>query len=60
LRVETITDNVFLINGKNEGKFPYSHSILILDEEIVLIDTGCGIETLKQLKRKYDVSRVVI
>lgn len=59
MRVETITDNVFLINGKNEGKFPYSHSILILDEEIVLIDTGCGIETLKQLKRKYDVSRVV-
>jgi ribonuclease/clavin/mitogillin len=59
LRVETITDNITLIKGKNEGKFPYSHSILILDEEITLIDTGCGIETLKQLKRKYNVSRVI-
>jgi len=54
--VETITDNIFLIEGKNRGRFPCSHSILILDEETVLIDTGCGIETLKQLKREHDVS----
>jgi glyoxylase-like metal-dependent hydrolase (beta-lactamase superfamily II) len=58
-RVETITDHISLIKGKNKGRFPYSHSILILDEEIVLIDTGCGIETLKQLKREYDISYVI-
>jgi len=57
--VETVTDNIFLVKGKNKGRFPYSHSILILDKEIVLIDTGCGIETLKQLKREYDVSYVI-
>ena len=58
-RVEAITDHISLIRGKNEGRFPYSHSILILDKEIVLIDTGCGIETLKQLKKEYDVSYIV-
>lgn len=57
--METITDNIFLINGKNRGRFPYSHSILIIDEETVLIDTGCGIETLKQLKREHDVSYII-
>jgi len=56
---EAITDNIFLVKGKNEGRFPYSHSILILDEDLVLIDTGCGIRILKQLKRKYDVSYVI-
>jgi len=59
LRVETITDNIILIKGKNEGKFPFSHSILALDEENALIDTGCGIDTLKQLERKYDISYVI-
>jgi len=59
LRVEAIMDHISLIQGKNKGMFPCSHSILILDEEIALIDTGCGIETLKQLKREYDVSYVI-
>lgn len=57
--VETVTDHIYLIHGKGKGRFPYSHSILIMDEEIILIDTGCGIDILKQLKRKYDISRVI-
>lgn len=44
--VETVTDHIYLIHGKGKGRFPYSHSILIMDEEIVLIDTGCGIDIL--------------
>ena len=57
--VETVRENVLLVKAKNEGKFPYSHSILILDDEIVLIDTGCGIEILKQLKREYNINCVI-
>ena len=56
---ETITENILLVKGKNKGKFPYSHSILILDDEIILIDTGCGVETLERLKKEYDVSYVI-
>lgn len=58
-KLEAITDRIFLVQGKNKGRFPYSHSILILDKDIILVDTGCGIETLKKLKKKYDVSYVV-
>ncbi len=57
--LKRITDQIFLVQANNEGRFPYSHSILVLDNEIVLIDTGCGIETLKQLKREFDVSYVI-
>ena len=58
-RLEAITDHIFLVQGKNKGRFPYSHSILILDKDVVLVDTGCGIETLKKLKKEYDVSYVI-
>jgi glyoxylase-like metal-dependent hydrolase (beta-lactamase superfamily II) len=58
-RAESVTDHIYLIQGKNKARFPYSHSILILDEETVLIDTGCGIETLKRIKKEYDVNYVV-
>mgnify|MGYP002153768709 CR=1 FL=1 len=59
IKTKNITDHILLIRGKNKARFPYSHSILILDEETVLIDTGCGVDVLKQLKREYYVSYVI-
>jgi glyoxylase-like metal-dependent hydrolase (beta-lactamase superfamily II) len=59
LKLEAVTENIFLVNGKNKGRFPNSHSILILDKENVLIDTGCGIDTLKQLREKYRIDQVI-
>ena len=57
--IEAITDHIFLVRGENKAKFPYSHSILILDKEVVLIDTGCGLETLKRLRKEYDINYVI-
>lgn len=59
MELEAVTDNVFLVRGKNNGNFPYSHSILVLDEDTVMIDTGCGVEVLESLKRKYNVTSVI-
>ncbi|MFX0096938.1 MAG: MBL fold metallo-hydrolase [Candidatus Hodarchaeota archaeon] len=33
--------------------------MLILDEQTVLIDTGCGAETLKKMRKEYDISYVI-
>lgn len=46
---QKITDCITLITGKNQGRFPFSHSIFIEDEVTALIDTGCSIEQLKHL-----------
>jgi len=59
LKLNPITNHIFLVCGKNNGKFPYSHSILIVDEDIVLIDSGCGISTLKNIKKDYKINYVV-
>jgi glyoxylase-like metal-dependent hydrolase (beta-lactamase superfamily II) len=59
--LENITGDIVHVTGKNKGYFPFSNSIIILtpDEDAVLIDTGCGIETLKDLKNKFKISRVI-
>lgn len=60
-RFQRITDSTYLVQGKNNGRFPFSHSILIFNDhkEAVLIDTGCGIETLQQLKEEYHIYRII-
>jgi glyoxylase-like metal-dependent hydrolase (beta-lactamase superfamily II) len=57
--VEPLTDRISLVHGTNEGVFPYSHSILVQDKEVVLIDTGCGIDNLSELTQEYHIDYVV-
>lgn len=52
---QKITDTITLITGKSRGRFPFSHAILIEDDTTALIDTGCGIELLKQLPCTIDI-----
>jgi glyoxylase-like metal-dependent hydrolase (beta-lactamase superfamily II) len=48
-----IAPSIFLVEGENEGRFPFSHSILIRDKITGLIDTGCGLRRLKHIRKKY-------
>lgn len=55
LNTEQLDDDVYLIIGKNKGTFPYSNSLLIVDEEVVLIDSGIGDEQLEIIKDEVDI-----
>ncbi len=48
---------IFFIKGAREGKYPYSHSLLIGD---VLIDTGISSRLLRKLKRLYPINTVLL
>jgi glyoxylase-like metal-dependent hydrolase (beta-lactamase superfamily II) len=54
-----IAPHILLLEGEKRGQFPFSHSIVILDEVTALIDTGCGIERLQRLKEKYPPDLVI-
>ncbi len=54
-----ITENVALIRGLNDARFPHSHSFLIRGEKCALIDTGCGAGPLKALREKNHVDFVI-
>lgn len=58
---ELISDQIYLIKGENDGRFPYGHSILVIEQDKTgtLIDTGCGIKTLQNLKNKFRFERII-
>jgi len=61
LELHSISSNIFLVLGTNRGRFPYSHSILIVPtpHEAVLIDTGCGVKILQELVQTYEITTII-
>jgi glyoxylase-like metal-dependent hydrolase (beta-lactamase superfamily II) len=54
-----LTSNLSLIVGTDRGHFPMSHSFLVKDDVSALIDTGCGIELLREIDRKYGIDLII-
>ncbi|HEM61024.1 MAG TPA: MBL fold metallo-hydrolase, partial [Chloroflexi bacterium] len=57
--LEEIAPHIYLVHGEHRGQFPFSHSILIRDGITALIDTGCGIQRLRQIKERYSPDLVI-
>jgi glyoxylase-like metal-dependent hydrolase (beta-lactamase superfamily II) len=57
--LEAVTDQITLVHGENEGRFPRAHSLLILTEETVLVDTGCGISRIKELIQEFEIDYII-
>ncbi len=58
--IELISDefkNIYFIKGARNGKYPYSHSLLIED---YLIDTGISSRLLRKLKRQFPIKNVLL
>jgi len=41
LEIVDITENLSVVIGANEGRFPMSHAFLVQDEVCALMDAGC-------------------
>jgi len=54
-----VTKNIFFIEGDNRGRYPYSNSLLIKDEETALIDSGAGEEIMHQLAKSERVDFLI-
>jgi glyoxylase-like metal-dependent hydrolase (beta-lactamase superfamily II) len=50
-------EGVFFLEGALNGKYPFSHSLLIND---ILIDTGISTKFLRKLKRTNMVSKILL
>ena len=49
-------NEIYFIQGKNNGKVPYSNALLIKD---ILIDTGISPLYLKKLQHKFNLNTVI-
>ncbi|MFX0021948.1 MAG: MBL fold metallo-hydrolase [Candidatus Hermodarchaeota archaeon] len=50
-------EKILFIKGAREGKYPYSHSLLVGD---FLIDTGISSRLLRKLKRLHPINNILI
>ena len=57
--LEQVTENIYLVEGKNKGRFPFCHSVLIRDRVTALIETGCGREVLKEIDKEFSPDMVI-
>lgn len=59
--LEQIAEDLYLVHGQNHGRFPYSHSVLVSggSTDAVLVDSGCGLDVLKQLRQKFNIVTII-
>jgi glyoxylase-like metal-dependent hydrolase (beta-lactamase superfamily II) len=58
-RLEELAPGLFLVHATKEARIPYAHSILALGERNVLVDTGIGLDVLRELRRRHDIHLVL-
>ena len=59
LELVPLTDTLSLVPGDNGGRFPCSHSFYVRDDVRALIDTGAGMERLREFRDEYPVDVVI-
>ena len=57
--LKQVTENIYFVEGKSNGRFPFCHSVLIRDRVTALIETGCGREVLKEIDREFSPDMVI-
>lgn len=50
-----LTDTIYLLPGKNNGRFPYCHCLYIKDEICALIDSAAGKKSLQPVLDRVDI-----
>lgn len=50
-----IADSIYLIPGKNRGRFPFSHAIYVDGERKLLFDSGAGPEVMRAFLEEHKV-----
>jgi glyoxylase-like metal-dependent hydrolase (beta-lactamase superfamily II) len=58
--LEKIADSITLVRGNLNGRFPYSHSVVIEGPDgATLLDTGCGAKELEEARRAFPIRAVI-
>ncbi|UCF85393.1 MAG: MBL fold metallo-hydrolase [Desulfobacteraceae bacterium] len=57
--LKEVDKNIYLVEGENEGRFPFCHSVLITDRITALIETGCGRNRLADIEKEFTPDMVI-
>ncbi|MBM4371326.1 MAG: MBL fold metallo-hydrolase, partial [Deltaproteobacteria bacterium] len=54
-----VADRIFIIPGRNGGRFPFSHAVYVEGERRVLLDAGAGRDVMQAFLAEHPVDVVV-
>jgi glyoxylase-like metal-dependent hydrolase (beta-lactamase superfamily II) len=59
-RAIEVTDMIFVIQGGNRGRSPFSNTVCVLDRTRMIMDTGSGHDIVRRLRDEVGIDRVVL
>ena len=57
--LKQVIKNIYLVEGENEGRFPFCHSVLITAKITALVETGCGRNRLADIEKEFSPDMVI-
>ena len=58
--MEKIVDDIYFIQGNNQGKYPFSNSLLIKENNNILIDAGLGNRIIRKILKNNQINKVLL
>jgi glyoxylase-like metal-dependent hydrolase (beta-lactamase superfamily II) len=58
--ITRLTDRIRIVEGGNNGRYPYSHSLYVRDGGGFLVDAGSDAEEIERLRKEEGISTVVM
>lgn len=60
IRMMPVTDTIFVIQGNNRSRSPFSNAVCVLDRTRLLMDTGCGLDIIRHIGSAATIDSVIL
>lgn len=59
IKIISVDDQIHIVQGEARSRSPFANVILILDETVTLVDTGCGAAILERLIQTVPIHSII-
>ncbi len=60
IKTTRVSEKIFIIHGNNRSRSPFSNAVCVLDRRRVIMDTGCGLEIVRNLGHALGIDTVIL
>ncbi len=60
VKATQVTDTIYVIQGNNRARSPFSNAVCVLDRSTLLMDSGCGLDIIRQVCSRCRIDAVVL
>ncbi len=60
VKATRVTDTIYVIQGNNRARSPFSNAVCVLDRNTLLMDSGCGLDIIRQVCSCCRIDAVIL